>query len=60
VDNFAGLVSRALRTVAAANRDLYVHGPEPITLAEPLQLHCAIVAPGTRLVSFRAPCCGFG
>jgi hypothetical protein len=34
---------------------LYVHGREPITLADPLQLPCAIVAPGTRLVSFRAP-----
>ena len=49
--DFAGMVSRALRTPAAAHREFYVRGPEPMTLREALQLYCALVAPGTHVVT---------
>jgi uncharacterized protein YbjT (DUF2867 family) len=53
--DFAALVARALRTPAAANRELYVHGPEPITLAEALHLYCALVASGSRVITVPRP-----
>jgi len=48
--DYAAMVARALSTAAAADRELYVQGPEPLTLAEALRLYCAWVVPGTRLV----------
>ena len=42
---------RALQTPAAAGREFYVHGPEPISLHEALRLYCGLVVPGTPVVT---------
>jgi uncharacterized protein YbjT (DUF2867 family) len=49
--DFAAIVARALQTPAAAGRDFYVHGPEPISLHEALRPYCGMVVPGTRVVT---------
>ena len=54
-DDFAAMVSRAYRTPAAANRALYVQGPEALTLAAGLRLYCTLVEPGTRVLSLPLP-----
>jgi len=49
--DFARMVSRAFRTPEAANRTLFVHGPEGITIPDALRLYCSLVQPGKRVVS---------
>jgi uncharacterized protein YbjT (DUF2867 family) len=49
--DFARMVSRAFRTPEAANRQLFVHGPEAITIPDALRLYCSLVEPGKRVVS---------
>ncbi len=49
--DYAAMVARALQTPAAAFREFFVHGPEPMTLAEALRLYCASVAPGARVIT---------
>ncbi|HZC14522.1 MAG TPA: NAD(P)H-binding protein [Thermoleophilaceae bacterium] len=41
--DYAGMVSRALRTPESVGRRLYVFGPEPLTIAEALRLYCRVV-----------------
>lgn len=50
-DDFARMVSRSFRTPEAANRSLFVHGPEAVTIPEALRLYCSLVEPGKRVVS---------
>jgi len=47
------MVARALATPLAEGRELYVHGPEPMTLSEALRLYCATLPRRTPVV--RAP-----
>lgn len=54
-DDFAGMVSRAYRTPEATNRVFYVQGPEALTIAAALRVYCALVAPGTRVLSVPLP-----
>jgi uncharacterized protein YbjT (DUF2867 family) len=48
-DDFARMVSRAFRVPEAANKELYVFGPEPITPREALELYTSIVEPGKKI-----------
>ena len=50
-DDFARMVSRSFQRPEAANRSLFVHGPEPVTIPEALRLYCALVEPGKRVVA---------
>ncbi len=54
-DDLAASVARALVLPEAANRDFFLHGPEPITLAEALRLYVALVEPRARVVSVPVP-----
>jgi len=49
--DFARMVSRSFRTPEAANRRLFVHGPEAIALPDALRLYCSLVEPGKRVVT---------
>jgi len=48
--DYARMVVRALASPAAEGRELYVHGPEPMTLAEALRLYCAALPRRTPVV----------
>ena len=50
-DDFARMVSRSFRTPEAADRSLFVHGPEAVTIPDALRLYCSLVEPGKRVVS---------
>jgi NADH dehydrogenase len=50
-DDFARMVSRSFRTPEAANRSLFVHGPEAVTIPDALRFYCSVVEPGKRVVS---------
>jgi uncharacterized protein YbjT (DUF2867 family) len=50
-DDFARQVVTAFRTTAAAGKTFYVQGPEPIRITDALRLYCALVKPGTRVVT---------
>ncbi len=54
--DFAAMVSRAFRTPAAANRQLFARGPEAITIPDALRLYCSIVEPGTRVITLPLWC----
>ena len=54
-DDYAAMVSRALRTPESAGRRLYVFGPEPLTLSGALRLYCRIVEGGRRVVTVPLP-----
>jgi len=49
--DFAWMVSRAFGMPEAANRILFVHGPEAITFPNALRTYCSLVEPGKRVVS---------
>ena len=49
--DFARIVSTAFRTPEAANSELYVQGPEAITIEDALRLYCEIVDPGRTVAS---------
>ena len=49
--DLARMVSRAFTTAEAANRDLYVHGPEAISIRDALQIYCSLVEPRKRVVT---------
>ena len=49
--DFAAMVARAFRTPEAANRDLFIFGPEAVTIPDALRLYCSTVVPGTRVVT---------
>lgn len=53
--DYAGMVSRALRTPESAGRRLYVFGPEPLTIPEALRLYCRVVEGGKRVVTVPLP-----
>lgn len=55
VQDFARMVSRAFRTPAAANRSLYVQGPQAHRIADALRIYCETVLPGTRVISVPLP-----
>jgi uncharacterized protein YbjT (DUF2867 family) len=54
-EDFAAQVARAFTTPAAANRDFYIHGPEPLTLRRALGIYRDIVVPGRRLITIPLP-----
>jgi uncharacterized protein YbjT (DUF2867 family) len=54
-EDFAAQVARAFATPAAANRDFYIHGPQPLTLRRALGIYRQIVVPGRRLVTVPLP-----
>ena len=45
------MVSRAFQIPEAANRSLFVHGPEAIKIVEALRLYCSLVEPGKKVVT---------
>ncbi len=49
-EDYARMVSKAFVTPLAANKSLYVFGPEPATMEEALSRYCAVASPGTRVV----------
>jgi uncharacterized protein YbjT (DUF2867 family) len=49
VADYAAMVSRAYRTPAAANKTLYIYGPETMAMGEALRLYCSIVHPRFRV-----------
>ena len=49
--DFARMVSRAFGVPNVAKRNLFVHGPEPVTIAQALQVYCALVEPDKRVVT---------
>ncbi len=54
-DDYAAMVSRALRTPESAGRRLYVFGPESLTISEALRLYCRVVEGGKRVVTVPLP-----
>ena len=48
-DDYSRMVFRAYRTPEAANKTLYVYGPEKHTMAEALKQYCALTQPEVRL-----------
>jgi NADH dehydrogenase len=54
-DDFGRMVAAAFRTPEAAGRELFVQGPEAVTIADALRLYCSIVAPGTRVLTVPLP-----
>lgn len=44
-DDMARMVSAAYRSQGAANRTLFVHGPEAMTLRDALERYCAVMHP---------------
>ena len=49
--DFATMVSRAFRAPNVAGCDLAIHGPEPVTIAEALDVYCRVVEPDKRVVT---------
>lgn len=49
-DDYARMVSKAYATPEAANKVLYVCGPEALTMRQALQIFCRIAHPEARLV----------
>jgi uncharacterized protein YbjT (DUF2867 family) len=54
-EDFAAQVARAFATLAAANRDFYIHSPEPLTLRQALGIYRRTVVPDKRLVTIPLP-----
>src|SRR5258708_28160663 len=54
-EDFAAQVSRALATPDAANRDFYIHGPQPLTLRSALGIYQRTVVPDRRLITIPLP-----
>jgi uncharacterized protein YbjT (DUF2867 family) len=50
-EDFAAQVARAFATPAAANRDFYIHGPQPLTLRQALGIYRQVVVPDHRLIT---------
>lgn len=53
--DFGKMVAAAFRTPEAAGRELFVHGPEAVTIPDALRLYCSIVAPGTSVTTVPLP-----
>jgi len=49
VEDYARMVSTAFRTPEAANKILYVHGPEGLSMRQALEFYCSRVRPGVRV-----------
>jgi uncharacterized protein YbjT (DUF2867 family) len=47
--DYARMVSRCYGTAAAANKVLYVYGPETLSLPEALRVYCSHVCPGVKV-----------
>lgn len=54
-EDFAAQVARAFAAPAAANRDLCIHGPQPLTLHNALGIYRQIVVPDRRLITVPLP-----
>jgi uncharacterized protein YbjT (DUF2867 family) len=46
--DYARMVAQSYRTPAALGQELYLYGPEALTMAEALRRYCARLAPGAR------------
>jgi uncharacterized protein YbjT (DUF2867 family) len=49
--DLAGMVGRAFTTPGVANHNLYVHGPQAISVRDALRIYCTAVEPGNRVIS---------
>jgi uncharacterized protein YbjT (DUF2867 family) len=49
--DFAKMVSRAFRTPEAANRKLFVAGPEALSIADALRIYCSILEPDKKVMA---------
>jgi uncharacterized protein YbjT (DUF2867 family) len=49
--DFGRMVSRAFETPGVVGRNLFVHGPEAVTIAKALHLYCSLVEPEKRVVT---------
>ena len=54
-EDFAAQVARAFATPTAANRDFYIHGPQPLTLRQALGIYRQVVVPDHRLITIPLP-----
>jgi uncharacterized protein YbjT (DUF2867 family) len=54
-DDYARMVSAALRTPESSGLHLYVFGPEPLTISEALRIYCRIVEGGKRVITMPLP-----
>lgn len=54
-DDYAAMVSKALATPQAAGKELFVFGPEPITIPDALRIYCRLVSGGKRVVTVPLP-----
>ena len=48
--DLAAMVVRAHHLSEVVRRDVYVHGPEPVTIPDALRTYCSLVDPGKRVV----------
>lgn len=48
-DDYAHMVARSYRAPEAIGRELYLYGPEALTMREALERYCAHLAPGVRV-----------
>ena len=51
VDDFGRMLSRAYRTPPSVNKTLHVFGPAACTLPQALQIYCAMLRPGARIMA---------
>lgn len=54
-DDYAGMVAQALVLPEAANRDFFIHGPEPMLLGEAMRMYAASLAAHPRVVTVPLP-----
>jgi hypothetical protein len=48
--DLAAMVVRAHHLSEVVRRDVYVHGPEPVTIPDALRTYCSLLDPGKRVV----------
>lgn len=49
VEDYARMVSKSYQSDDALNKELYIFGPEALTMREAMQLYTEIAAPGVKL-----------
>jgi uncharacterized protein YbjT (DUF2867 family) len=54
-DDFGRMVARAFRSPEAAGRELFVHGPEAVTISDALRRYCSVLEPGVGVVTVPLP-----
>jgi uncharacterized protein YbjT (DUF2867 family) len=54
-DDFGRMVAAAFRTPEAAGRELFVQGPEALTIPDALRVYCSMVEPDKKVVTLPLP-----